>query len=151
MNTIKNKWLLPLEFKNIYLIWGITFLVISFGLKGFPPFMLSGLRFISAGMLVLGYLLSKGDRPHSLTNFIVGAGLVACGEQFVTAAEAGCLFTHQFINRHQLVGLFILLIGVVLTNFTKYIKISGRSKVKIRRTSRIVIGIGSQNFKSKQE
>jgi len=97
MSNSKNKWLVPLAFTNIYVIWGITFLAISFGLKGFPPFILSGLRFLVAGILMIGYLLSKGERANSLTNWkknaitgvlilTGGTGLVAWGEQYVTAA-----------------------------------------------------------------
>lgn len=99
MSTSKNKWLVPLAFTNIYVIWGITFLAISFGLKGFPPFILSGLRFLVAGILMIGYLLSKGEKANSLINWkknaitgvlilTGGTGLVAWGEQYVTASEA---------------------------------------------------------------
>ncbi|MEF9479247.1 EamA family transporter [Chryseobacterium sp. 1B4] len=69
MSNSKNKWLIPLAFTNIYVIWGITFLAISFGLKGFPPFILSGLRFLVAGILMIGYLLSKGEKANSLINW----------------------------------------------------------------------------------
>lgn len=99
MSNSKNKWLVPLAFTNIYVIWGITFLAISFGLKGFPPFILSGLRFLVAGILMIGYLLSKGEKANSLINWkknaitgvlilTGGTGLVAWGEQYVTASEA---------------------------------------------------------------
>ncbi|AZA90241.1 Uncharacterized inner membrane transporter yedA [Chryseobacterium nakagawai] len=99
MTNSKNKWLVPLAFTNIYVIWGITFLAISFGLKGFPPFILSGLRFLVAGILMMGYLLSKGEKANSLINWkknaitgvlilTGGTGLVAWGEQYVTASEA---------------------------------------------------------------
>ena len=99
MNYNKNKWLVPLAFANVYVIWGITFLAISYGLTGFPPFILSGFRFFAAGIIILGFLLVKGDRANSLRNwqknavtgiFILtgGTGLVAWGEQYVTASEA---------------------------------------------------------------
>ncbi|RQO32568.1 EamA family transporter [Taibaiella sp. KBW10] len=99
MNLQKNKWLVPLAFTNIYVIWGITFLAISFGLKGFPPFILSGFRFLAAGILILGFLLAKGSNARSLNNWkknaitgililTGGTGLVAWGEQYVTASEA---------------------------------------------------------------
>lgn len=69
MNNSKNTWLVPLAFTNIYVIWGITFLAISFGLQGFPPFILSGLRFLAAGILMIGYLLSKGEKANSPVNW----------------------------------------------------------------------------------
>lgn len=95
----KNKWLVPIAFANIYIIWGITFLAISFGLTGFPPFILSGFRFFAAGILLIGYLTAKGEKANSLKNWwknavtgililTGGTGLVAWGEQYVTASEA---------------------------------------------------------------
>jgi drug/metabolite transporter (DMT)-like permease len=65
----RNKWFVPLAFANIYIIWGVTFLAISFGLKGFPPFILSGFRFFVAGILILGYLFAKGEKSNSFSNF----------------------------------------------------------------------------------
>lgn len=99
MNPIKFKWLSAIAFTNIYVIWGLTFIAISFGLDGFPPFLLSGLRFFIAGLLLIGYLLIKGERPaqwinwkkNAVTGILVltgGTGLVGWGEQYVSAAEA---------------------------------------------------------------
>lgn len=95
----KNKWLVSIAFANIYIIWGITFLAISFGLTGFPPFILSGFRFFAAGILLIGYLSAKGEKANSIKNWwknsvtgililTGGTGLVAWGEQYVTASEA---------------------------------------------------------------
>lgn len=98
MTNLK-KWLLPISFINIYVIWGLTFIAISFGLNGFPPFILSGFRFLIAGALIFGFLLTKGEKANSLINWkknaIVGililtggTGLVGWGEQYITASEA---------------------------------------------------------------
>jgi drug/metabolite transporter (DMT)-like permease len=99
MNNNKNKWLVPIAYANIYVIWGITFLAISFGLEGFPPFILTGFRFLAAGTIVFGYLLAKGEKANSILNWkknaitgtlilTGGTGLVGWGEQYVSAAEA---------------------------------------------------------------
>lgn len=99
MNNNKNKWLVPVAFSNIYVIWGLTFIAISFGLNGFPPFILSGLRFLVAGLLIFSYLSAKGERANSYNNWrkngitgililTGGTGLVGWGEQYVTAPEA---------------------------------------------------------------
>lgn len=99
MSNIKNKWLVPVAFANIYVIWGLTFIAISYGLNGFPPFILSGFRFFAAGLLIFGYLRAKGEKANSLVNWrknaitgililTGGTGLVGWGEQYVTASEA---------------------------------------------------------------
>ncbi len=98
--TNNNKgWLVPIAFANIYILWGLTFIAISFGLNGFPPFILSGFRFITAGLLLFGYLRARGERANSFVNWrknaitgililTGGTGLVGWGEQFVSASEA---------------------------------------------------------------
>lgn len=136
----KNNWLIPIAFTNIYVIWGITFLAISFGLKGFPPFILSGFRFLVAGILMLGYLLIKGEKANSLINWkkngitgililTGGTGLVAWGEQYVTASEAAIAIAtgpfwfiaidkknwkYYFSDKFIPIGLIIGFIGLIL-------------------------------------
>jgi drug/metabolite transporter (DMT)-like permease len=140
MNTIKNKWLIPIAFTNIYVIWGITFLAISFGLNGFPPFILSGFRFLAAGILMMGYLSAKGEKANSIINWrkntitgililTGGTGLVAWGEQYVTASEAAIAiatgpfwfiaidkknWNYYFSDKFIPVGLIIGFIGLIL-------------------------------------
>lgn len=141
MNTSKNKWLIPVAFTNIYVVWGITFLAISFGLKGFPPFILSGFRFFIAGILILGYLLfKKGEKANSFANWkkngitgililTGGTGLVAWGEQYVTASEAAIAIAtgpfwfiaidkknwkYYFSDKFIPIGLVIGFIGLIL-------------------------------------
>jgi drug/metabolite transporter (DMT)-like permease len=57
----------------------------------------------------------------------------------IVAVLAGWIITSQIIDTSQLVGLFVILFGVLLTNCTKYFRLSDRSKVKIRRTTRVLI------------
>jgi len=99
MNPLKFKWPSAIAFTNIYVIWGLTFIAISFGLDGFPPFILSGFRFFVAGAILIAYLVIKGEKPiqlinwkkNAITGILVltgGTGLVGWGEQYVSAAEA---------------------------------------------------------------
>ncbi len=99
MKNNKNNTLATVAFANIYVIWGLTFIAISYGLQGFPPFILSGLRFLIAGLLIFSYLKGKGEKANSLVNWkknsitgvlilTGGTGLVGWAEQFVSASEA---------------------------------------------------------------
>jgi len=99
MKSNRKKWLVSIAFTNIYIIWGLTFIAISYGLNGFPPFILSGLRLLIAGLLIFTYLFAKGEKADSLvswrkngiTGILIltgGTGLVGWGEQYVTAPEA---------------------------------------------------------------
>jgi drug/metabolite transporter (DMT)-like permease len=101
MSFFKNKsaLLVILAFAGIYIIWGSTFLAISYGLKGFPPFLLSGFRFLIAGLLLFVWRKIKSDasgtatdwKKNAITGILIltgGTGLVAWGEQYVTSTEA---------------------------------------------------------------
>lgn len=101
MSIIKNKFslLVILAFAGIYIIWGSTFLAIFYGLKGFPPFILSGFRFLVAGILLFLWRIAKSEKTGTLTDwkknaitgFLIltgGTGLVAWGEQYVSSTEA---------------------------------------------------------------
>src|SRR5207249_1092435 len=73
-------------------VWGSTYLAIKVGVGELPPFLFAGLRFLVAGLLVLGLALALGDRlPRRLSDWrtqgIVGLLLLAGGNAFVVWAE----------------------------------------------------------------
>lgn len=95
----KSGLLLVAAFASIYIIWGSTFLAVSYGLQSFPPFLLSGLRFLIAGIILFIWQKSKGEKVSNLKNWkrngitgililIGGTGLVAWGEQYISSTEA---------------------------------------------------------------
>jgi drug/metabolite transporter (DMT)-like permease len=53
-------WKVLLAFAIIYLVWGSTFLAIRVGVREVPPFLLAGLRFLIAGLILFGWLRAKG-------------------------------------------------------------------------------------------
>lgn len=140
MNNFKNKWLVPIAFTNIYIIWGLTFIAISFGLNGFPPFILSGFRFFIAGLLIYVYLRAKGEKGNSkdnwrkncITGILIltgGTGLVGWGEQYVSASEASIAIAtgpfwfiaidkknwkNYFSDKWILIGLLLGFAGLIL-------------------------------------
>ena len=76
----------------VCVVWGSTYLAIRVGVGVLPPFLFAGLRFLTAGVLLLGIVLALGDRlPRRLvdwrTQAIVGVLLLAGGNAFVVWAE----------------------------------------------------------------
>lgn len=76
----------------VCVFWGSTYLAIKIGVGELPPFLFAGLRFLAAGVLLLGGALAFGDRlPRRLadwrTQAIVGVLLLAGGNAFVVWAE----------------------------------------------------------------
>lgn len=132
--------LIFLAFISIYIVWGTTFLAIHYGLKGFPPFLLSGFRFFIAGILLLGWLYLKGERPFSLkawkrnsiSGFLIltiGVGSVTWAEQYISSTEAAIIIASEpfwfivvdkknrsfyFSNKVAISGLLLGFIGLLL-------------------------------------
>ncbi|EKY3233451.1 drug/metabolite exporter YedA [Cronobacter malonaticus] len=75
----------------LYIIWGSTYFAIAVGVKSWPPFMMAGVRFLCAGVLLLTYLLATGHklpaRRQMLNAALIGVLLLAVGNGFVTLAE----------------------------------------------------------------
>lgn len=90
MAALKGKALIA--YLLVCVVWGSTYLVIRIGVAELPPFLFAGLRFFSAGLLLIGGALAFGDHlPRSarvwVDNAIVGILLFAGGNSFVVWAE----------------------------------------------------------------
>ena len=53
-------WQLLLAFAIIYFVWGSTYLAIRVGVREVPPFLLAGMRFLLAGIVLYGWMRAKG-------------------------------------------------------------------------------------------
>lgn len=75
----------------LYIIWGSTYFAIRIGVESWPPLMMAGVRFFSAGLLLLAFLLLTGHRLPSLRPLLnaglIGVLLLAVGNGMVTVAE----------------------------------------------------------------
>lgn len=58
-----------------YFIWGSTYLAIRFGIESFPPFLMAGVRFAVAGMILFGVMRFLGA-PNPTKQQWLGAGAV---------------------------------------------------------------------------
>ncbi len=82
---------LVLAFSAVYVIWGSTYLAIRFAIETIPTFMMAGVRFLTAGLMVYGYLRLR-DRPKPTfmewrTEAFVGLMLLAIANGSVVMAE----------------------------------------------------------------
>ena len=75
----------------LYIIWGSTYFVISIGVESWPPLLMAGVRFTTAGVLLMAYLLLSGHKLSPLRPLLnaalIGVLLLAVGNGFVTIAE----------------------------------------------------------------
>ncbi|WES66668.1 drug/metabolite exporter YedA [Superficieibacter sp. HKU1] len=75
----------------LYIIWGSTYFAIGIGVKSWPPLLMAGVRFSTAGVLLMAYLLIIGHKLPALRPILnaalIGVLLLAVGNGFVTIAE----------------------------------------------------------------
>ncbi|MFC5524599.1 drug/metabolite exporter YedA [Rhodanobacter ginsengisoli] len=134
------RWMIPLALFALYVIWGSTYLGIRFALESYPPFLLAGIRFLCAGLVLYGFLRLRGMasptplqwRNAAFTGLLLlgmGNGLVCFAEERVSSGIAAvavasmplfaALFTGlygQWPNRREIAGLAIGFAGVIVLN-----------------------------------
>ncbi|MGE5414800.1 MAG: EamA family transporter [Syntrophomonadaceae bacterium] len=81
-----------LAFAAVYVLWGSTYLAIRIGVETIPPFLLAGLRHLTAGVIlyawVRGTKRAPGPEPrHWRSAALVGGLLLLGGNGLVTWAE----------------------------------------------------------------
>ncbi len=127
---------------TLYLVWGSTYLGIAIAVQTIPPFLMAGVRFLTAGLLLLAWSMARGGRsfvPPTRRQWrdsaIVGSlligggmGLVAFGEQTVPSgitalliammpvwvAVLGRIFLGERLPRLAVIGIVVGFVGVAV-------------------------------------
>jgi len=142
---MKQSWKIFLSFAVIYVVWGTTYLAILFAIKDIPPFLMSGMRFLLAGIILYVFCLTRKDRQPDIASFLKnsvcgilmlvgGTVSVTWAEQYLPSSTAAIIVTSvpfwfilldrrhwssNFSNKLLILGLIIGFIGVLLLiNFT---------------------------------
>jgi drug/metabolite transporter (DMT)-like permease len=135
------RWKIILAFAAIYIIWGSTYLAIIFAIRDIPPFLMSGMRFFLAGIMLYSWcvFIKKEKQPgfsswgkNTLCGILMlvgGTGSLAWAEQYISSGLAAIIVTSlpfwfvlldkkqwsfYFSNKIILVGLLMGFAGIVL-------------------------------------
>src|SRR5216117_1949223 len=80
-----------IAFAALYLVWGSTYLGIRFAIESIPPFLMAGMRFLLAGVIMYVIAWAQGIYKSSWANWrtslIIGACLLLAGNGGVTISE----------------------------------------------------------------
>jgi drug/metabolite transporter (DMT)-like permease len=80
-----------IAFAALYLVWGSTYLGIRFAIETIPPFVMAGMRFLLAGVIMYAIARWQGTYKSSWANWrtslIIGACLLLAGNGGVTISE----------------------------------------------------------------
>lgn len=127
-------------FATVYLVWGSTYFFIQKAVQHIPPMILGALRFLIAGLLMMGWCLLKGERIGTwpqikpaiisgLLLLLVGNGAVIWVEKSLPSSFVAILLSsapiwfvaldkpkwkENLTNRSTILGLIIGFIGVIL-------------------------------------
>ncbi len=83
-----HRWKIVLAFAIIYLVWGSTFLAIRVGVREVPPFLLAGMRFFAAGLVLYAWMRIQGT-PSPTRHEWLGASFLAV---LIFVIDYGLLF-----------------------------------------------------------
>jgi drug/metabolite transporter (DMT)-like permease len=97
-----HQWKTVLAFAIIYLVWGSTFLAIRVGVREVPPFLLAGMRFFAAGIVLYAWMRARGTPSPTrwewaaasllaVLIFVLDYGLLFWAEQRVASGIAAVM------------------------------------------------------------
>ena len=89
--SVPRRWKIVLAFLAVYLCWGMTYLAMRIAVRDIPPHLMSGARFLVAGLVLYLWSRRRGDpRPTPIqwrAAAMVGAFLLLGGNATVAWAE----------------------------------------------------------------
>ncbi|MET3978294.1 drug/metabolite transporter (DMT)-like permease [Mucilaginibacter sp. UYP25] len=132
--------LIVLAFATVYIVWGSTYFFIQMAIHGMPAMIMGAMRYIIAGLLVLGWCALKGDKiwvkrdviNSAITGLIllgIGNGIVIWVEQALPSAMVAIMVSanpiwfvildkrnwrENLTSTATVVGLIIGFAGVIL-------------------------------------
>jgi len=167
-NKSASTLMVVLAYATVYIVWGSTYFFIQKALSGFPPFLLGSLRFIAAGLLMMGWCLIKGENIFDLSTLksaavsgllllFVSNGIVIWVEQFLPSAMVAIMVSTTpmwFIlldkpkwgenlgSRSTIIGLSIGFTGVIILFSERVIGVfsSIQNKTELLGLAMLVIG-----------
>jgi drug/metabolite transporter (DMT)-like permease len=82
------RWKTVLAFAIIYLVWGSTFLAIRVGVREVPPFLLAGMRFFAAGLVLYAWMRMQGTPAPTRREWLAASFLAV----LIFVIDYGLLF-----------------------------------------------------------
>src|SRR5687768_7707837 len=138
--VLRRRFLIVACLAAVYVIWGSTYYGMRVGLESFPPFLMSGSRFLLGGVILYAFLRLRGAPAPSarawgasaITGgllFGIGNGAVAFAQQWISSSLAAIVvctmplwaaliarFFGQMPGRWEIAGLVLGFLGVIVLN-----------------------------------
>ena len=122
-------WKVLLAFAIIYFVWGSTYLAIRVGVREIPPFLMAGMRFLVAGIVLSAWMRAKGA-PSPTAREWGGAALLAV---LIFVLDYGLLFWAERRVPSGIAAVMLATIPVFMT----------LSEIWIIKTQRLTARLGA--------
>ncbi|MCG7856715.1 EamA family transporter [Flavihumibacter sediminis] len=168
-NTKATPVLVALAFLTVYLVWGSTYLFIQLAVHEIPALMMGAIRFIIAGLLLMGWCIYKQERifnwqqmkPAIITGLLlllVGNGAVIWAEKTLPSSLVAVLVSsaplwfvvldkpkwkENLSSRSTLVGLAIGFLGVLLLFWEQAARVVSGTLGSAALVALLVLMVGS--------
>jgi drug/metabolite transporter (DMT)-like permease len=129
-------WKTLLAFAIIYFVWGSTFLAIRVGVREVPPFLLAGMRFLAAGIILYTWMRLTGDASPTLREWR-SAMLLAV---LIFVFDYGLLFWAERRVPSGVAAVMMATIPVFMT--LAEIIFLGTQRLSLRLAVALLVGIG---------
>jgi drug/metabolite transporter (DMT)-like permease len=129
-------WKVLLAFGIIYFVWGSTFLAIRVGVREVPPFLLAGIRFLVAGVILYVWMRTTGV-PSPCRRQWAAASLLAV---LIFVLDYGLLF---WAEQHVPSGMAAVMMATIpVFMVLSEILFLGTQRLTIRLALALLVGIG---------
>jgi drug/metabolite transporter (DMT)-like permease len=105
-NKKQPKALIIAAFLALYIIWGSTYLGIKYALETIPPFLMVGVRFLIAGLVLLVWCIIKKEAVPSLRSIVT---IALAGVLMLFIGNAAVVYAEQYLPS----GLVSILVATV--------------------------------------
>lgn len=147
----QHRFRVMLAFALVYVFWGSTYLGIRIGVEHIPPMLMTGTRFLTAGIVMLAYCALSGRRiavsaGELLRLSVIGGLLLSVGNPILAHAEEiipsglsallvsgtplwflvidSWMFRGDHLSRRGMIGLPLGLSGIVVLLWPKLLQMS---------------------------
>ena len=134
--TQPRKWQVLLAFAIIYFVWGSTFFAIRVGVREVPPFLLAGMRFLVAGIVLYGWMRANGT-PSPTVREWRGASILAV---LIFVLDYGLLFWAEKRVPSGMAAVMMATIPAFMT--ISEIVILRTQRLTTRLAAALLVGIG---------
>jgi drug/metabolite transporter (DMT)-like permease len=90
----------------VYVVWGSTYLAIRVAVETLPPFLMAGVRHLTAGLVLYAFAIRRGDREGDRPTWAGWRAAAVVGAALLLGGNGGVVWAEQYVSS-GLAALFV--------------------------------------------